>query len=334
MESKESSIFSLVWTLMPLSQSELKQIPLNHRIRPYLIFKIEDDFFGFPCSSNIYNHKSRYSNDRFIIGQELSNDKTLVNLERVYEIPIKNFRSFFKSVNIKEENEIIKRIQANFQFSKYPQKIVDHFKSVPVKLTCGDMIIRDNQLYGVVGTIYNELVLVPIYKYPIDNSVECSTDGLLYYADVDNTIIMKGDDTFKYCTKINNLLQGYENMSKKDIKRLMHHYYYLPRIKLNYKFNRISQLQPGMIIDYMNNNKEYKMIVLRKGDTCLDVIIGEANTFYSNYEYVNLPIDANIVFEISGVLANERLKKLCEKFLTNEQTSKESMLIKNNKNYN
>ena len=43
METNNSSIFSLVWALMPLSTDELEQIPLNHRIRPYLIFEINDD---------------------------------------------------------------------------------------------------------------------------------------------------------------------------------------------------------------------------------------------------------------------------------------------------
>ena len=67
METNNSSIFSLVWALMPLSTDELEQIPLNHRIRPYLIFEINDEFYGFPCTSNINSKKNRYSNGQAIL---------------------------------------------------------------------------------------------------------------------------------------------------------------------------------------------------------------------------------------------------------------------------
>jgi hypothetical protein len=328
METNNSSIFSLVWALMPLSTDELEQIPLNHRIRPYLIFEINDEFYGFPCTSNINSKKNRYSNGQAILSYSEYEEKTLVKLEKVFIIPEEYYRGYFKPVNLNDENEIIKKIQANFQFSNYPQEVINFFESRPVKITCSDMIIRDNQLYSVVGMIYRQLLLVPIYKYPINNTVECSTDGLMYYADVDNTVILPNDNTFKYCTKLNDLQFGKNNKSRKDIRKLMNHYFILPRIKCDCSYNRFNELNPGMIIDYINNDIPYKMIILTKNDSEFGVITGDANDFYSNFNYMTLPINENITFEVTGVLSSDRLNQLREKFLSKDYMLK---LKQNNK---
>lgn len=319
MENEYSNIFSLVWALMPLSPSELYQIPEGHKIRPYLVFEINGENYGFPCTSNVFDRKNRYANAQVVLNYNDSDNKTLVKLEKVYKIPVKNFRGYFKPIYKYDENEIIKKIQANFQFSDYPSEVKEYFESLPIKLNCGDMVMQNNQLYSVVGIMNRKLVLVPIYKYPFNNSVECSTDGLMYYADVDNMIFLQNDNTFKYCTEMYGLYYGNDNKDKKDIKELAEYYYNLPRVKCNCYYDKICTLEPGMIIDYINNDKIYKMIILAKNEMELDVIVGEENEFYSNFKYMKLPIDTDMIFEVTGVLNSERLNKLCDKFLSNKK---------------
>lgn len=319
MKEEYSNIFSLVWALMPLSPSELQQIPKSHRIRPYLIFEINGEYYGFPCTSNVFNNKNRYANSQIILNYYGSYNKTLVKLEKVYKIPINNFKGSFNPVYKYDENEIIKKIQANFQFSDYPPEIIDYFELLPIKIGCGDMVMQNNRLYNVVGAMNKKLVLVPIYKYPFNNSVECSTDGLMYYADVDNMILLQNDNSFKYCTKMYGLYHGKDNKDKNDIKELIEYYFSLPRVKCDCYYDKICTLEPGMIIDHISNDKTYKMIVLAKNEIELDVIWGNEKEFYSNFNHIKLPLDTDIHFEVTGVLNNERLNKLCDKFLLNKK---------------
>ena len=319
MKEEYSNIFSLVWALMPLSPSELQQIPKGHRIRPYLIFEINGEYYGFSCTSNVFNKKNRYANSQVVLNYHEYYKKTLVKIEKVYKIPLNNFKGFFKSVYKYDENEIVKKIQANFQFSDYPPEVIDYFELLPIKISCGDMVMQNNRLYSVVGIMNKKLVLVPIYKYPFNNSVECSTDGLMYYADVDNMIFLQNDNSFKYCTEMYGLYYGKDNKDKNDIKELVEYYSSLPRVKCDCCYDKICMLEPGMIIDYISNDKTYKMIVLAKNEMELDVILGNEKEFYSNFNQIKLPIDTNMIFEVTGVLNNERLNKLCDKFLLNKK---------------
>ena len=124
MKEEYSNIFSLVWALMPLSPSELQQIPKGHRIRPYLVFEINGEYYGFPCTSNVFNNNNRYANSQVVLNYHEYYKKTLVKLEKVYKIPLNNFKGFFKPVYKNDENEIVKKIQANFQFSDYPPEVI------------------------------------------------------------------------------------------------------------------------------------------------------------------------------------------------------------------
>ena len=319
MEKEYSNIFALVWAHMPLSPSELQQIPEGHRIRPYLVFEINGEYYGFPCTSNVFSNKNRYVNSQVILSYYEPYNKSLVQLAKVYKMPEDHLKQFFNPVYKHAENEIIKKIQANFRFSNYPPEVVDYFGSLPIKISCGDMVMQNDQLYSVVGTMEEKLVLVPIYKYPMNHSVECSTDGLMYYADVDHMILSQNDNSFQYCTEMHGLCHGKNNMNENDITDLVEYYQSLPRVTCACSYDKLCTLKPGMIIDYTSNDKTSKMIVLSKSETELDVIVGDENEFYNNFNHTIVPIDTDISFEVTGVLNDERLNKLRDKFLLNKK---------------
>ena len=81
--------------------------------------------------------------------------------------------------------------------------------------------------------------------------------------------------------------------------------------------------------NYISNGKTYKMIVLAKNEMELDVIWGNEKEFYSNFNQIKLPIDTDMIFEVTGVLNNERLNKLCDKFLLNKEENNLSLKRRN-----
>ena len=69
--------------------------------------------------------------------------------------------------------------------------------------------------------------------------------------------------------------------------------------------------------------------MLAKNEMELDVIWGNEKEFYSNFNQIKLPIDTDMIFEVTGVLNNERLNKLCDKFLLNKEENNLSLKRRN-----
>ncbi len=329
MESDISKIFELYWALMPLSTEEMSKIPVSHRIRPYLICMDHDNYcYGFPCTSNVYGDKNRYTNSRVYLGRYTGDTQTLLKLEQIYKLPEENLRGFFGYLSKEKENEIIKKIQANTAFSNYPKDVVEYFKSFSTSISCNDVVISNNQLYNVVGLINRKLVLVPIYKYPVDNSVECHTDGLIYYADVDNLVFMQNDNSFTYCTQLFGLDYGDYIKDKDSMETLAEYYYKLPRFKCTCDYSKLYMLEPGMIIDYLKDDMIFKMIILNKDANHIEVITGNENEMYSNFKYEKLPIDTDMCFEITGTLIKDRLDKLRNKLIQEQGSNNNRLTMK------
>ncbi len=326
MEEIKSDIFSLIWSKMPLSQSELDKIPEGHRVRPYLIFSVGDGEYGFPCTSKVFDKHSRYVNDEVYINFD-NCDKTLIQLSKVYNMPSKNKIELYRRINKEDENEIIKKIKANIKFSNYPESVVNYFNNMKIYLSSGDVVIKEDKLYNVVDFFKNRLVLVPMYKYPVNNTIECSFDGLKYYADVDNIFFAK-DEGFEYCSQFffadNNMLE-YSSQSCKlasntdedDIERihnLASYFTKFPRIKCNSDYSKLYMLEPGMIVSFTLDGVSYKMIIIHNNGNELDVLYGLENDYYKNYKYKKIPINADINYEITGVLDDERFNKYYSKY--------------------
>ena len=315
MESEISEIFKLYWAYMPLSPEEMNRIPENHRIRPYLVcMEDENSFYGFPCTSNIFQNKERYVNSRAIIEYSGYNP-TLVKLDTIYKLPKENIKGFFHHIHKGDDNEIIKKIQANFEFSNYPQEVVDYFEGMNTHIGWCDVIMYNDQLYNVVGIIGKKFILIPIYRYPVNNTVECNFDGLKYYADVDKIIFLQNDGYFKYCTYTCELKYGRNVKTKEEVKELGEYYFSLPRVQCNCDYSKLSDVEPGMILDYFEEDIMHKLIVLTKNESELEVLIGGEHDIYATFEYKKIPINTDMLFIVSGVLSDDRFIKLRAKKL-------------------
>ena len=313
MENETSNIFSLIWAKMPLSSYELDKVPEGHRVRPYLVFKVENIEYGFPCTSKVFDKHSRYANDEVYINFDHYN-KTLIKLSDVYRLPKENKYELFKYISKEYENEIIKKIKANVKYSNYPEKVVNYFENLDTHLSIGDIVIKDDKLYNVVGLFKEKLVLVPIYKYPVNDTVECTFDGLNYYADINN-IFFFNSDGFNYFTQYYGLTSRTIGNDIDDLHKLASYYMEFPRIECTNDYSKPYMLESGMIINYKANNISYKMIIIRNNGTELEVLTGREDDYYKNYRLINVPVNLKFDYEISGVLDDERFNKFYSKYV-------------------
>lgn len=65
-----------------------------------------------------------------------------------------------------------------------------------------------------------------------------------------------------------------------------------------------------------------------KKENHIEVITGSENEMYSNFKYEELPIDIDMCFEITGTLVKERLDKLRNKFIQEQESNNNRLTMK------
>ncbi len=109
--NNEMDVFKLMWSKMPLSDEELNKIDEFHRIRPYLLFMENDDYYySFPCTSKYFEKEIRYENSVIRLDRIIDYRKSLILLDTVYKMPKENIMQHAASVPISVEHELIKKI--------------------------------------------------------------------------------------------------------------------------------------------------------------------------------------------------------------------------------
>lgn len=321
----------LVWAKMPLSEEELKEIPSTHQIRPYLLcLEKEDSFYAFPATSKFYKEISRYENEKILLRNVIDYRKSLVNLSRVYILPKENILSDEYLIEAENINEIIKKIQANFEYGNYPEEFKDFYINKQIEYSYDDLIEVKGMLFVVIGfTTDKRLILHPVYKYPVNKTVEAEVDGLKYYVDVEKISFVCSKNVDKYCTKLRGFSRG-KFKDGEDNKRRLKTLFKNTRVFSKHKISNCKDyklffnLEAGMIIEYQFNDITYKMIIIENNGRDIEALIGNDKTPYSAFEPINLPSDITFEYEVVGVLNSKRLEDL---------TIKSSMKLNEN-NYN
>lgn len=310
MEETNELELTLVWTLMPLSEEELEQIPPSHRIRPYLLcLEKEEYFYAFPATSQVFDSKIRYQNEKVIL-TAIDYRKSLINLAKIYQLPKENIFSDEYPIDPRYKNEIIKKIQANFDYGNYPEEVKEKYKNKQITFTNNDLVEIRGQLYVVIGSYSNEqLIVYPVYKYPVNKTIPKETDGLIYYVDTSNPLLASSCNIDRYCSQLFGLSYGTVK-SESELKKLKTRFKSREKISTKKTFKNFGELEPGMIISYTYNNVIYKIIILENTGYDVEALIGNDKTPYSAFEPINLPVDIPLNYEITGTLNNERLEGL------------------------
>lgn len=305
--------FKMVWAYMPLSNNEISEIDIDHRVRPYLLcLEKENFYYAFPATSNVFNNKIRYENQMIIMDSIIDDKKSLINLGQIYELPKRNIRSDFYNINSEYSNEIIKKVQACFEYSNYPEEFKEYFQNKRFSYSVNDLVESNSQLYTIVGYKgRNILFALPTYTYPKINTVEKITDGLKYFVDISDVKCLKRGDIDFYKTKIYGFLIGKYEKDKEELEKLINYYYKnFEVIKENKDYTIIKNLEPGMIISFMFEEELHKMIILENNNNSLNVLFGKDNQLYRDFSYLTIPSNIKLNYDIVGNLEDSRLEKL------------------------
>lgn len=314
-KSKNNGCFSLAWAYMPLSEEEMSKIDFRHHMRPYLLCMEKDDYFyAFPCTSQVEKNKSRYQNGKVILSTDIDYKKSLVDLSKIYKLPKDNIRSEEYRVFDYQENEIIKKMQANFEYCDYPDEVKDYIGNKETFISVNDLIESNGQLFVVVGINgKNTLYVLPVFRYPVNNTIEAETDGLKYYVKADEILEITRSEVDKYCTQLFGFSYGSNKKNKSDLRKLLKLYRGMSTITCSRDFTKFCNLEPGMIISYKVNGVVNKMIILGNYESDLEVIAGLEDELYCDFKPMNLPSDVDFEYEIVNCLNDERLTSLQSK---------------------
>lgn len=307
----------LVWAKMPLLEEELDKIEDSHRIRPYLLcLENEDYFYAFPATSKFYKEISRYINQTVLLRNIIDYRKSLVNLSKVYLLPKENILSEKYPINKESINEIIKKIQANSEYKSYPEEFENFYKNKRIEYSRDDLIEIRGMLFVIIGfTTDNRLIINPVYKYPVNNTIEKEVNGLKYYADIEKIFFVSKDHVDKYCTQLKGIscrtFKNGEN-NKQRLKVIFRN------IRITFKdkienckdYTIFSNLEPGMIIEYKFNDITYKLIIIENNGYDIEALCGNESETYSLFEPINIPTNIILNYQIVGTLNKKRLEEL------------------------
>jgi len=302
---------------MPLPEEEMEKIDPDHQIRPYLLCYEEKDYFlAFPATSKAFEKKMRYENEKLLVNH-YSYFKSLVNLSKLYILPKTNIRSEYSYMNSVYNDELIKKLQANTKYSNYPENFLNYINSLEFDYQHCDLVESDENLYLIVGKSENKadtFYCVKVFNHPVNNTYEFESDGLKFYVELSTDLKKLKKEDMKYLTKIYGLTIG-SDVDNPDYK--VEYYHNKNNIYFKKNLIKISNLPNGTIISYKEDDMVRKMIILEKKKESLNVIVGDQNQTYSEFELLNIPKTTNLEFKIDGTLTDDRLENLKLKKLDN-----------------
>lgn len=317
-----SDNISMCWALMPLSSEELQSVPDGHTIRPYLLLKAEDDFYwAFPCTSNAFSKKSRYTNNTLLI-RSFSYEKSLVLLDKVYKLPFDNLRGNPVSIYKEEENSLIKRLKASSKFMNYPNDVVDFITRANYSLDYEDMISHNDELYVVIGKVPNKGIYysLKVYNHEVDGTIFREVDTNKYYVDCNDVHCIVPNETTEYVTEMYGLFYGRLEKTTKDLKELLSSIQREERVCSDLSeedFTKLGKLPVGTVISYMQDDNEYKMVILDRDKKNTVGLFGLENQMYKDFELGVFPNDYNFPFSIISTLNDERVSQLINRKKSN-----------------
>ena len=309
MEEKEQYIFKIAWAYMPLTEEEIETIPYSHRKRPYLLcMDMGDYYYAFPATSNVYNNKTRYENEKIVI----NNGGSLIKIGEVSKLPKDYLLEYPRDISEEYSNEIIKKINACISYSKYPQEFIDFFMNKEYYLEENDIVEHNGELYLIIETNNVKYYLHRVYPYPVNGSVLVEMDGCKYYIDISCLYELNKSENLTYYTRIGEC--SLEGINIKD-------WLLSKQILRNQKdYTQFNNLVPGMVIDVCFNNEDIRMVILEKHGNEIEALYGSPYITYSNYQLGCFSNDNILSYSVFNTLSDERLEKLRSKHTRKEYT--------------
>lgn len=292
--------FKLVWAKMPLSYEELNRIDKSHRIRPYLLFMENDDYYySFPCTSKYFERDIRYENSVIRLDRVINHKKSLILLDTVYEMPKENIIEFAKFLPTNYNNQLIKKIHSNEKFYNYPEEVVNYFDQFDDIYEEKDVVTVNNRLY-IIDSIFNEYCFnIPVYRYPVKGTYQIELDSLLFYVDVNSRVLFNKNNIDSYVTKTMLSFTYPKNFD-----------YLFKKVENEIDYSKLYNLTPGMLLNIKTGEETNKIIILTNKENELEVLVGREDQIYGDFSYEMLSTDINLEYEIVGTLNSNRLEKL------------------------
>lgn len=310
---KNEYMFKIAWAQMPLSEEQLKAIPHNHRVRPYLLcMDMGDYYYAFPTTSKIYDNKYRYENEKVLINGMSS----LVRIHELYKLPKGNLLEIPRVVSRVYTNEIIKKINACMKYIKYPTEFIEFFSGKEYDLEENDIIEHIGSLYLIINSDYKNFFLHRVYTFPVDNSVMIELDGAKYYVDISRIYNINKDKNPTYYTRVNQC-----SLDRMDIRSWLLD---RPTLRNQKDYTKIKNLIPGMVIDTFFDGESVRMVILENSGNEIKALYGDVCTTYSNYQLGSFGYDCISTYMIFSTLADERFYRLRDKHIKKEINKKKT----------
>lgn len=161
---KSLALGEVIWAKMPLSKMKMKQIEVEHRVRPYVIVR-KSKFFIYAFQSSSKKWKKAYNTQEYRINRlryHIPKD-SYITLRKIYKIPFWDIKSkYFKLLPIDLQN-IEKRLEILQCCEKFDMNY---------SLKEGDVIQVENKLYYIYASDNSNLYCLIIYSNKPSNQYE------------------------------------------------------------------------------------------------------------------------------------------------------------------
>lgn len=169
----------LILGKMPMSDSELYDVPDGHRHRPYLVIKKKSD--KVICLQG--SHR-QYSDDRETFKINIAdfgqyNGDTFFSISEYYEIPVENINKNIGSLTDKQ----LKALQRMLMLGENKNKDAVHFENVDNVFKFGDIVDNGKGLFLIANDKNNALKGYRLTEKPIRNAFTFSLDNKQMYTD-------------------------------------------------------------------------------------------------------------------------------------------------------
>ena len=202
LRQKQKEIFDkvqvgdMLWCKMPLSKLQLSKIERNHRIRPYLVVKKEQDFLWcYQSSSKNREEINNYEKYGVNSGKYKNKKTSWIDLKNIKKIKIRNIQLEFITLNQIEIKKIEKRIcigqnRGNTKLIRFNE---------PIYIEEGDVVVKNEKSYY----IYTE-DNVNIYGFRIQKKLRkkqrmknIKINGKTYYTNFKELITIRRNENAK-----------------------------------------------------------------------------------------------------------------------------------------
>lgn len=297
---------NLYWAQMPLNETELAEIPENHRIRPYLVFTTADEntFYAFASTS-------KEPDPIAIESYYVTTGSSSIKLEQCYCLTLENLTNYnetnegiiipFNKLSKRTYSELIKKLKLNIDYDKkiYPPKVVNKIKREYYHQYFNNKDILFNGVKYIVCLEENEegYKVSDISFIPTEGYSEFLVNGYKCYVSQEPYILdsLYGEyEVFMVSSNLPNVL----NTSKT----------YRNKVQSTINVENIASLPIGSVIGYEYDEEEkYILIKTKEDDESVYFLLGRQGAYQRDYIEYSFSKDSDFIYEFYHILGKDKL---------------------------